>query len=276
MNKNKYYFQIAGFNFCIIFCDTEWEYQKNKLKNEILNYLDGFIIDGKPVNIDYRIDCIWEDNIRNISLKHQAEYYVNFYKIKDNNRIDFYYRNSILQFQMVISTILFELLTKNNGFLLHASASNSEGKAIVFLGQSGAGKSTIVKLLHDKYPALADDMVIIRKEKKAYFLYQTPFFEKGYRTDKSPFKYKLDRIFILNKAEYFKIVKLEKRELILKHIIEGLGIRKDFIRRQMKNGLDLVFEYKNFYNIYFTKDRNKISNLIGKGRVKNYILDAAL
>jgi len=45
------------------------------------------------------------------------------------------------------------------GLLLHASSVAISGKAILFLGHSNAGKSTISKLLSERYPMIADDKV---------------------------------------------------------------------------------------------------------------------
>jgi energy-coupling factor transporter ATP-binding protein EcfA2 len=42
---------------------------------------------------------------------------------------------------------------------LHASAVNVSGKALLFLGHSSSGKSTISRLLSDQYPVIADDKV---------------------------------------------------------------------------------------------------------------------
>lgn len=70
------------------------------------------------------------------------------------------------------------LLADNKGFILRSSAANFNEKAYLFLGKSGAGKFTIMKLLNGKYSALADDDVIVKKESYNYYLYQSPFLEK--------------------------------------------------------------------------------------------------
>lgn len=47
----------------------------------------------------------------------------------------------------------------NNGLFLHASAVVVNREALLFLGHSTAGKSTIARLLGEVYPSLADDIV---------------------------------------------------------------------------------------------------------------------
>lgn len=49
----------------------------------------------------------------------------------------------------------------SSGLFLHASAVNVAGKALLFLGHSTSGKSTISRLLSERYPLIADDKVWI-------------------------------------------------------------------------------------------------------------------
>lgn len=46
-----------------------------------------------------------------------------------------------------------------DGFFLHASSVVIDGGALLFLGHSSAGKTTLSQLLEKKYPVLADDLV---------------------------------------------------------------------------------------------------------------------
>jgi energy-coupling factor transporter ATP-binding protein EcfA2 len=47
----------------------------------------------------------------------------------------------------------------DSGLLLHASAVNIGGKALIFLGHSSSGKSTISRILAKKYSVISDDKV---------------------------------------------------------------------------------------------------------------------
>ncbi len=49
------------------------------------------------------------------------------------------------------------------GVYLHASAVNVSGGALLFLGHSTAGKSTIGRLLAERYPLIADDKVLVSR-----------------------------------------------------------------------------------------------------------------
>ncbi len=51
-----------------------------------------------------------------------------------------------------------------NGVVLHASSVAKNNRAFIFMGRSGAGKSTITnKLAQTEYGAIADDSVVISK-----------------------------------------------------------------------------------------------------------------
>lgn len=58
----------------------------------------------------------------------------------------------------------------NNGFLLHSSAVKVANQALLFLGHSSSGKSTISQLLSKKYPIISDDKVwIFQKSNGEWF-----------------------------------------------------------------------------------------------------------
>ena len=70
---------------------------------------------------------------------------------------------SVHQFIARIFNILFHLA---GGFVLHASAVFVENKALIFAGESGRGKSTIVDMIHEHIPnsyILSDNSVFIQQ-----------------------------------------------------------------------------------------------------------------
>jgi hypothetical protein len=67
------------------------------------------------------------------------------------------------------------LLARTGGFLLHASSAVKDGKAFLFSGISGAGKTTMVRLKPSNAELLTDEASYIRKVGADYFAYGTPF-----------------------------------------------------------------------------------------------------
>ncbi len=72
--------------------------------------------------------------------------------------------------------VLFSVaLLEVEGLLLHASAVVArDGRAHVFFGKSGAGKSTAVRLSQPRL-SLSDELVIVRRCRDGYYAYGTPF-----------------------------------------------------------------------------------------------------
>jgi len=58
----------------------------------------------------------------------------------------------------------------NSGFYLHASSVEISGKALIFLGHSTAGKSTIAGILSKKYPIISDDKIFVSKKKNIWMI----------------------------------------------------------------------------------------------------------
>ncbi|MBN1848232.1 MAG: hypothetical protein JW932_06565 [Deltaproteobacteria bacterium] len=121
-----------------------------------------------------------------------------------------------------IMFILSHLLIYNHGLLLHGSALQKDGHGYLFLGVSGAGKSTITRLIGPDI-CLSDDGVILKREMGAVFVYDSPFrqFDRPGK-DGDPAKIQLQKVFILEKADQNKTLPVKKNELmdcILRHMI---------------------------------------------------------
>lgn len=91
------------------------------------------------------------------------------------NKFQTFYHISEEQLMYIIRGMCQQYLTSNSGCFLHASAIGYKNKVVIFLGKSGAGKSTIIRMLKNLMTPIADDMLIVKKEKAKYVVYQTPF-----------------------------------------------------------------------------------------------------
>ena len=67
------------------------------------------------------------------------------------------------------------LLAKQGGFLFHSASAVRNGKAFLFAGVSGAGKTTISRLAPSDVTLLTDEVSYVRKESDGYTAFGTPF-----------------------------------------------------------------------------------------------------
>src|SRR5258708_36029492 len=65
-------------------------------------------------------------------------------------------------------------LLSHSGFLLHAATVMRSGKAYVFMGRSGAGKSTVASLSPEG-SVVTDEISLLRRENGVWRAYGTPF-----------------------------------------------------------------------------------------------------
>ena len=67
------------------------------------------------------------------------------------------------------------VLASRGGFLLHAASGISEGRAFLFSGVSGAGKTTISRLAPPEATLLTDEISYVRPQGEGYAAFGTPF-----------------------------------------------------------------------------------------------------
>jgi len=120
--------------------------------------------------------------------------------------------------------LIARVLADRQGFYLHASGIIFNGEGLLFIGHSGAGKSTMLKILRDEGEILCDDRMIIRKHSDEYRIHGT--WSHGELPDVSPASAPLKGIFYLEQAEENNITPIEDRQerlsRILSYIIKPL------------------------------------------------------
>ncbi len=67
------------------------------------------------------------------------------------------------------------VLARRGGFLMHSASAIRNGKAFLFAGVSGAGKTTISRLAPRDATLLTDEISYVRKQDSGYIAYGTPF-----------------------------------------------------------------------------------------------------
>lgn len=172
---------------------------------------------------------------------------------------------SEFQFKHILSGILLRLLSKSGGFILHASGILRKKRATLFVGKSGAGKSTAVQLLKSKFVPIADDNVIVRKLSDGnYWCYQTPFSEKN---DIGPRKHKgyvISETLFLKKSTLIKQNPFEDKQLIWDKLSKQMFTDLQYTNRFFKNLLSFINQSHAFYTFYFFVDKQKMINFFNK------------
>lgn len=206
---------------------------------------------------------MWKQNL-DILLKNndnKINYYVCHSMNGTEKDIICFYWLSVAEFQFILKNIISMLLSDHNGFILHASSVEINNKANTFLGYPTAGKSTARQLLSGKYRSLADDSAIIRKIGDTYYFYQSPFLEPKVHLKRSSRRWILDKVFFLKKRNYFKINKITNRSTIVKRVTRQFFTTRYFEKRQMKNILQFIADFSEFYWLYFAKKSDGLIKL---------------
>lgn len=124
-------------------------------------------------------------------------------------------KKDFLIFNFLIKKAFAGTLLLNSGLMLHASSEVIKGRAVLFAGESGKGKSTIIKKLNCRI--LANDRSILRFINGSPQAFCSPFYEQEYFV-KSPGSFPLSVIFLLEKrnVDRVKIKRLDEDEAIFK------------------------------------------------------------
>jgi hypothetical protein len=98
------------------------------------------------------------------------------------------------------------------GFLLHASTVVKNGKAYVFMGKSGAGKSTIAAM-SPVGSVLTDEVSLLRRENNQWRAHGTPFWGE-FRAEGSNTSAPVAGIFRLQQALVNRTTRMRQKEML--------------------------------------------------------------
>jgi hypothetical protein len=96
------------------------------------------------------------------------------------------------------------ILASQGGFLVHAASAIRGGKAFLFSGISGAGKTTISRLAPPDATLLTDEISYVRREGNRYFACGTPFAGELARVGENQ-SAPLNTLFLLEKGLHNRI-----------------------------------------------------------------------
>lgn len=250
---------IAGFGFRINFEKSEDNYGRTRFQKKIIDRFGGFIT-KKDMRPEYMINVADAAEIEAIYKSRKKAYYLLSFFFENKHTIRTYYHTSIAEFSMLLRNILQSVIVRGGGFMLHASAVNINGKAVIFTGNSGAGKTTIMTLLSSIYKPLADDAILIKREMGKYFAYQTPILSKDYWIKKNSMKYPIKDIFFLKKSKKFSIAKLENKNSLVADMLEQLLAGKQGRRMEFLEVVKFTKSFDRFGLLGFDKNKRKLMN----------------
>ncbi len=266
----KIYLKIAGFHIKLVFNKFYIRDIQRKLMKDIISDLAGFVILNSTKKLDYSI--IFDKALKKEFLidKKNKQYYMDFFKIISKNCLITYYNISITEFRQILTYVIHDLLVKDCGFILHASANKIDDSSLIFMGKSGAGKTTISKKIKQKFPIIEDDKIIIKKESGKYVLYQTPFIEKSVNIVKTSNPLNIGLLFFLKKAKILKITRISK-DVLLNLLTKQLYTNQIDASFQITKLIEFINLYhKNFF--FFHSDNKKtniINSILTKYKNKN-------
>ena len=123
---------------------------------------------------------------------------------------------SIYPLEYPLDELLFvHFLSQGRGAEVHACGiSDSHDKGYLFIGQSGAGKSTMAGLWKDQpgMTILSDDRIVLRKMNGGFWMYGTPWHGEGrfFSTSRA----RLSRIYFLEKGKKNEVIPYRTAEAI--------------------------------------------------------------
>lgn len=112
----------------------------------------------------------------------------------------------------LLRILLTQLLLPQNGFLLHAATITRGGRGYVFVGRSGAGKSTVAAL-SPAASALTDEISLLRRDGENWFGYGTPFWGE-FRADGANRRVPVAGIFSLVQANVNSVERLSVKQAL--------------------------------------------------------------
>jgi len=121
-------------------------------------------------------------------------------------------------FGPTMELLLMHYLSLGRGVILHACGIVIDDRGILFLGESGTGKSTLARMWNQEngVDILSDDRVIVRKQGGDFRVYGTPW--HGEAAFGSPREARLERIFFLRHGKE-NSVKDVKRLDLMSHLL---------------------------------------------------------
>lgn len=154
----------------------------------------------------------------------------------------------------LLRILLTWMLLPRAGFLLHAATVVRAGRAYLFTGRSGAGKSTVASLAPEG-SVLTDELSLVRREEGVWRAYGTPFWGE-FRAGDSNTSAPIAGIFRLVQAEESRVTPLRPVEFLRAVISNVLFFsREPTDSRRLLDIVSQAAQELRGYTLEFRKDR---------------------
>jgi hypothetical protein len=162
--------------------------------------------------------------------------------------------------------LIINLLALRNGLHIHALGVVHEGRALVFCGVSGAGKSTMAELWK-KRPVrlLSDDRISLRKKDGKIWAYGTPW--HGDARVSLPEKAPLEAIYFLVQSQENKILPLSATEVATRILVRCFPTF--YFKQGMEHSLSFIDELTQeipCFELQFTPDQRAVDEVLNHAK----------
>lgn len=153
----------------------------------------------------------------------------------------------------LIRILLSVLLTRQRGFLLHAATVVNKGRAYIFAGRSGTGKSTVASL-SPKDSVLTDEISLLKFVDDAWHAFGTPFWGE-FRAQGANVHVPVAGVYFLSQASEDRVESLSARESLRAMLPNVLFFSRE--HEMTESLLSLASEFLGSlpcYRLFFRKD----------------------
>lgn len=163
---------------------------------------------------------------------------------------------------------LARILADRQGCFFHSSGVILDGKGLLFMGHSDAGKSTITRMFQGRATILCDDRIIVRRWPEGFKIHGT--WSHGDVAEVSPASAPLAYIFFLEKAPGNLLLPMEDKKAVVRKLLAFLIrplVTADWWEQTLSLVERMVYEVP-YFRLRFNKDLSILDSLgtiIGHG-----------
>lgn len=213
-----------------------------------------------------------EERVENAHLCPEKQRHINLLAVfdDDHTRVRIYnkrerlFRRGNLHSLTLFSTdqiLLARVLAEREGCYIHASGAILDGKGLLFVGHSDAGKSTMVRMLKDKAKVLCDDRIIVRRWSEGFRIHGT--WSHGDVPDISAGSAPLKAILFLEQDQKNRLIHIDHKQEVIRRLLACLI--KPFVTAdwwdKMLTLMDTMAHEVPCYSLHFDKSGGAVALL---------------